>query len=82
MPTRERGRPGPGVRVQACDEQAVELGVHRERMLRVQLGLKEKPGNLYGVYHGIRQRTDVAHACIGCGMCSREWWPRGGSIMW
>jgi len=33
------------------------------------LGLTEKPGNLYSVYHGIRQRTDPAFACIGCGMC-------------
>ncbi|MBE0556966.1 MAG: 4Fe-4S binding protein, partial [Proteobacteria bacterium] len=50
-----------------CPVQAIELGVHRERMIQVQVGLKEKPGNLYGVYHGVRQRTDVAHACIGCG---------------
>jgi len=52
-----------------CPVQAIELGVHRKRTLQVTLGLTEKPGNLFGVYHGIRQRTDVAHACIGCGMC-------------
>ncbi|MDO9229494.1 MAG: 4Fe-4S binding protein, partial [Syntrophales bacterium] len=52
-----------------CPVQAIEPGVHRKRVLQVPLGLTEKPGNLFGVYHGVRQRTDVAHACIGCGMC-------------
>jgi glutamate synthase (NADPH/NADH) large chain len=52
-----------------CPVQAIEPGVHRKRVLHVPLGLTEKPGNVFGVYHGIRQRTDVAHACIGCGMC-------------
>ncbi|MBU3931944.1 MAG: 4Fe-4S binding protein, partial [Proteobacteria bacterium] len=52
-----------------CPVQAIEPGVHRKRVLQVPLGLTEKPGNVFGVYHGVRQRTDVAHACIGCGMC-------------
>jgi len=44
--------------------------VHRKRVVQVKLGLQEKPGNLFGVYHGVRQRTEPAFACIGCGMCS------------
>lgn len=53
-----------------CPVQAVELGVHRKRVVQVGVGLEEKPSNVYGVYHGIRQRTDVAYACVGCGMCA------------
>jgi len=53
-----------------CPVQAIGLGVHRMRALQVKLGLTEKPGNLFSIYHGIRQHTDPAHACIGCGMCA------------
>lgn len=53
-----------------CPMRAIGLGVHRKRVLQVQLGLAEKPGNLFGVYHGIRQETDPANACVGCGMCT------------
>jgi glutamate synthase (NADPH/NADH) large chain len=49
---------------------AIELGVHRKRVLQVPIGLEEKAQNLFSVYHGIVQRTDVAHACVGCGMCT------------
>jgi ferredoxin len=28
------------------------------------------PANVYQVYHGIRQRTDPAYACVGCAMCN------------
>jgi glutamate synthase (NADPH/NADH) large chain len=53
-----------------CPVRAIELGVHRKRTLQVPLGLEEKAGNLLSVYHGINQRTDAAHACVGCGMCT------------
>jgi len=53
-----------------CPVRAIDLGVHRKRVLNVAIGLEEKPGNVYGVYHGIEQRTDPAHACVGCGMCN------------
>jgi len=53
-----------------CPVQAIELGVHRKRTLDVNLGLAEKPANVFNLYHGIRQRLEVANACIGCGMCS------------
>jgi len=53
-----------------CPVQAIELGVHRKRLVNVPLGLEDKPSNVYTVYHGIRQRTDAEHACVGCGMCN------------
>ena len=53
-----------------CPVRAIELGVHRKRAINVSVGLQEKPGNLFTVYHGIDQRTDPVHACVGCGMCN------------
>ena len=53
-----------------CPVRAIELGVHRKRALQVPIGLEEKAANLFSVYHGIDQRTDAAHACVGCGMCT------------
>jgi glutamate synthase (NADPH) large chain len=52
-----------------CPVRAIEPGVFRKRTLQVPIGLTEKPGQLLSIYHGIEQRTDPAHACIGCGMC-------------
>jgi glutamate synthase (NADPH) large chain len=52
-----------------CPVRAIELGVHRKRVVQTVIGLPEKPGNVFTVYHGVDQRTDPAHACIGCGMC-------------
>ncbi|MHB8139460.1 MAG: glutamate synthase-related protein [Smithellaceae bacterium] len=53
-----------------CPVRAIELGVHRKRALQVPIGLETKPGNLFSIYHGIDQRTDPGHACVGCGMCT------------
>ncbi len=53
-----------------CPVRAIELGVHRRREVPVLMGLGERPGNVYRVYYGIDQKTDPAHACVGCGMCS------------
>jgi glutamate synthase (NADPH) large chain len=53
-----------------CPVRAIELGVHRKRIVNVSIGLEEKPANVYGVYHGVDQQTDQTHACVGCGMCS------------
>lgn len=53
-----------------CPVRAIELGVHRKRVVQVPLGLEEKANNVFAVYHGINQRTDPAHACVGCGMCT------------
>ncbi len=53
-----------------CPVHAIELGVFRKRRIRTTLNLAETPVNDYTVYHGIRQRTDPAYACIGCAMCN------------
>jgi glutamate synthase (NADPH) large chain len=53
-----------------CPVHAIELGVFRKRIIEASLNLGEKLGNIYKVYHGIRQKTDPAYACIGCAMCS------------
>ena len=53
-----------------CPVRAIDLGVHRKRTLQVPVGLETRSGNLVSIYHGIDQRTDPAHACMGCGMCT------------
>ncbi len=53
-----------------CPVQAIELGVFRKRIIETPLGLEETPGNVYKVFYGIRQKTDPAHACVGCAMCT------------
>lgn len=53
-----------------CPVSAIELGVFRKRVVDVPQGFAAKPSNVFSVYHGIRQRTDPAYACIGCGMCN------------
>jgi len=52
-----------------CPVNAIELGVHRKRVLEVSAGLDEVPSSTHKIYYGIRQRTDPAYACIGCAMC-------------
>ncbi|MBF0224182.1 MAG: 4Fe-4S binding protein [Desulfobacterales bacterium] len=53
-----------------CPVNAIELGVFRKRNLSAELGLYEKPKSEFKIYYGIRQRTDPAYCCIGCGMCN------------
>jgi glutamate synthase (NADPH/NADH) large chain len=53
-----------------CPVNAIELGVHRKRTLQGGMGLQKAPSNAYKIYYGIRQRTDPAYACVGCGMCN------------
>ena len=53
-----------------CPVSALELGVFRKRKLSTSLDPGNPPSNAYGVYHGIRQKTDAAYACVGCAMCS------------
>nr|GBO97065.1 glutamate synthase [NADPH] large chain [Nitratidesulfovibrio sp. HK-II] len=53
-----------------CPVNAIELAVHRKRVVETTTGLLQKPRNAYSVFHGIRQRTDAAYACIGCAMCT------------
>jgi glutamate synthase (NADPH) large chain len=53
-----------------CPVQAIELGVFRKRTVTATLDSSQPPANLYQVYHGIRQKTDPAYACVGCAMCN------------
>ncbi|MEN6437298.1 MAG: glutamate synthase-related protein [Syntrophobacter sp.] len=57
-----------------CPVHAIELGVHRKRSVQIPSLAEISPGttssNVYQVYHGIRQKTDPAYACIGCAMCN------------
>ncbi|MFZ7125133.1 MAG: glutamate synthase-related protein [Desulfobacterales bacterium] len=54
-----------------CPVNAVELGVFRRRDVAPPVGGELKAAkNTYSLYYGIRQKTDPAYACIGCGMCS------------
>lgn len=55
----------------ACPVRAIELGVHRKRTVDVKVGLSTRPSNVYAVYHGIDQSTDIARACVGCGLCTQ-----------
>ena len=42
-----------------CPVRAIELGVHRKRVLQVPWGCGKTRQPVFGVYHGIRQRTDA-----------------------
>ena len=53
-----------------CPMRAIELGVFRRRILEVDPTSNVQPGNVYKVFYGIRQRTDPAHYCVGCAMCT------------
>ncbi len=53
-----------------CPVHAIELGVFRKRTIHASIDLSKSSQNEYGIYYGIRQKTDPAYGCIGCGMCS------------
>jgi glutamate synthase (NADPH/NADH) large chain len=53
-----------------CPVKAIELGVFRKRKIQVPSNLSQKAQTQPEVYFGIRQKTDRAFSCIGCGMCS------------
>ena len=52
-----------------CPVGAIKLSYMRKRMPRIVLNSSER-GSSYKTFVGIRQRTDPAHRCIGCGTCS------------
>jgi len=52
-----------------CPTEAIYLAYRRQRMPKLDI-LQKKRGSDYRTFTGIRQRTDVDHRCIGCGMCS------------
>ena len=53
-----------------CPVNAIELGVFRKRRIKVSLEPQGNPSSSFDVYHGIRQKTDPAYACVGCATCS------------
>jgi len=53
-----------------CPVNAIELGVFRQRRITVSLDPQGHPASGFDVYHGIRQKTDPAYACVGCATCS------------
>ena len=53
-----------------CPVNAIELGVFRKRIVKTSLEPQGASVSTFDVYHGIRQLTDPAYACIGCAMCS------------
>ncbi len=53
-----------------CPVNAIEPAVFRERIVKVDINAALQPANVYKVYYGVRQRTDPAYHCVGCGMCA------------
>ncbi len=53
-----------------CPVHAIELGVFRKRNLKTSVHARVGNANSHETFYGIRQKTDVAHACIGCAMCT------------
>jgi glutamate synthase (NADPH/NADH) large chain len=49
---------------------AIKLSYMRQRMPRLVLSSSER-GSSYRTFVGIRQRTEVANRCIGCGSCEK-----------
>ncbi|MEN8188829.1 MAG: glutamate synthase-related protein [Thermodesulfobacteriota bacterium] len=52
-----------------CPKGAIYLAYRRQRVPKLDV-LKKKRGNDYRTFVGIRQKTTMANACIGCSMCS------------
>ncbi|MBC8207669.1 MAG: 4Fe-4S binding protein [Desulfobulbaceae bacterium] len=52
-----------------CPKEAIYLAYRRQRMPKLDV-LKKSRGNEYRTFVGIRQKTSMANACIGCSMCS------------
>ncbi len=57
-----------------CPVHAIELGVHRKRIVQIpslaEIGPSTASSTVNQVYHGVRQKTDPAYACVGCAMCN------------
>ncbi|WP_136805510.1 glutamate synthase-related protein [Desulfosediminicola flagellatus] len=52
-----------------CPKEAIELTYRRQRMPKLDI-LSKKRGSDYQTFVGIRQKTTMGNACIGCSMCS------------
>jgi len=53
-----------------CPVQAIELGVFRQRNVQASTVIKDGAKSELSIFYGIRQKTDLAYSCVGCGMCS------------
>lgn len=53
-----------------CPVNAIKLTYMRQRMPRLVLSSSER-GSSYRTFVGIRQRTEAANRCIGCGTCEK-----------
>jgi glutamate synthase (NADPH/NADH) large chain len=53
-----------------CPVHAIELGVFRQRNIRAAIGVKDGATSDLSIFYGVRQKTDPAYACVGCGMCT------------
>ncbi len=53
-----------------CPVQAIELGVFRKRNLVTSIHRVEDNQTSFETFYGIRQKTTLADACIGCAMCA------------
>jgi glutamate synthase (NADPH/NADH) large chain len=53
-----------------CPVHSLELGVFRKRIIETNIEVNHSSSNAFKVYHGIRQKTDPQHSCVGCAMCT------------
>jgi glutamate synthase (NADPH) large chain len=51
-----------------CPKSAIYLAYRRQRMPKLDM-LNKKRDNEYRTFTGIRQKSTMTNACIGCGMC-------------
>jgi glutamate synthase (NADPH) large chain len=53
-----------------CPVNAIELGVFRKRIVQTSIDAGSVQSSVNSVFHGIRQKTEPAYACVGCAMCN------------
>ena len=53
-----------------CPVQAIELSVFRKRHLDTSLDPETRKPSRFETWYGIKQKTAIGSACIGCAMCS------------
>ena len=53
-----------------CPVKAIELAVFQKRIIETSIKKNETLSNRYDTFYGIRQKTRVENACIGCAMCT------------
>ncbi|MCD4719735.1 MAG: 4Fe-4S binding protein [Desulfobacula sp.] len=53
-----------------CPVKAIELSVFQKRIIKTSIEKNKNHSNQYDTFYGIRQKTRVENACIGCAMCT------------